>query len=295
MMLYGNTESAPDQLHLGRLSFVIEEPCRSHPNPYCMSHLRMSGRVWLVILSEAKDLLIQPGQILRRSLLRMTADTDYSERFLGTRWRGGEAPQGFHAAGDGVFGDREGEAQVALSFGTEDETGDGGDAGGIEQEARGGSGVRAERVRDPREEIECGRRGVDLETGGAQAGDERVPPSAIARLRFMQEGVRQAQRLQRSPLRRRRDAVDRVEDDRLHRHTPAFGDEDIARAPAGHGVRLGQREDGDRPLEHPRERSGGDMSLTVVDQVLVGFVGDHREALFADEGAYLGDLRSRED
>src|SRR6266542_4752656 len=79
MMLYGNTESAPDQLHLGRLSFVIEEPCRSHPNPYCMSHLRMSGRVWLVILSEAKDLLIQPGQILRRS----TPQDDSRYRLLG--------------------------------------------------------------------------------------------------------------------------------------------------------------------------------------------------------------------
>ena len=120
-------------------------------------------------------------------------------------------------SGDGVLGHGEGEAQVALALRSEDDARNGRDAGAVEQRLRGRARVGAERRPGssgrgtaPRAERRARnpRRAVPRRGGPGGGGSPPAP---------RQELVGQRERLERRPLRRRRDAVDRVEHDGLHR------------------------------------------------------------------------------
>jgi len=52
---------------------------------------------------------------------------------------------------------------------------------------------------------------------------------------------------------------------------------------------------GNRPLRESGTGRGGDVPLALVDEVLVGLVGDEREAVLTDEGGDFLDLEARED
>ena len=140
-------------------------------------------------------------------------------------WRRQERPErrsrsrtsrkSLRAAGDHVLGDREREPQMALSLGAEDDPRHGRDLRLVEQDPSGRAGVGRQPRGSLRKEIEGGARRFDLEARALQARDETVAPGAITGPPLRDELGPPRQRLDSGPLRRRRHAVGRVEDDRL--------------------------------------------------------------------------------
>ena len=58
----------------------------------------------------------------------------------------------------------------------------------------------------------------------------------------------------------------------------------IAHAPAAHGIGFGEGLHGNGALLHSRQGGNGDMTVSIVQNLLIGFVCQNQQVMFLTEG-----------
>jgi hypothetical protein len=210
-------------------------------------------------------------------------------------------PSRLREGGDPVHGDLDAlerlevaDPDVVGAVVAEHRAGEDHDAGLLQEpfaELRGGQARR----RDVRVDVERPARVPVGEAGVGQRGHQPGPAFGVFVEHRLQRVLRAGERGERRVLADRA-GVDRQRVARLgHLLHEVEGRGEVAHAPAGHGVGLGEAVQRDRPLLHPRQRGDGEVLVRGVEHLGVDLVGHDQDVVAQRDLGDLADHRGRRD